>query len=123
VQRYPAPSSARRRLDPLFADNGGYGAFIEHFVYSRNTPNFDWRRELNFSSVYDEAKAKLTPFTAAPSPDISAFVARGGKLVHYHGWNDPVVTPNGSIDYLYALTQFERSAACPSRSSIARSTR
>ncbi|MGJ7491374.1 tannase/feruloyl esterase family alpha/beta hydrolase [Variovorax sp. ZT4R33] len=93
---------------PLFADNGGYGAFIEHFVYSRNTPNFDWRRELDFTKSYDEAKAALTPVTAAPSPDISAFVARGGKLLHYHGWNDSVVPPDGSIAYLYALTQFER---------------
>ena len=58
--------------------------------------------------TYDEAKAALTPFTAAPSPDISAFVARGGKLLHYHGWNDAVVPPDGSIAYLYALTQFER---------------
>ena len=93
---------------PLFADNGGYGAFIEHFVYSRNTPNFDWRRALDFGKTYDESKAALTPVTAAPSPDISAFVARGGKLVHYHGWNDAVVPPDGSIAYLYALTQFER---------------
>ena len=93
---------------PLFADNGGYGAFIEHFVYSRNTPNFDWRRALDFAKTYDEAKVALTPVTAAPSPDISAFVARGGKLVHYHGWNDAVVPPDGSIAYLYALTQFER---------------
>ena len=69
---------------PAFADNGGYGAFIEHFVYSRNTPDFDWRRELNFSGVYDEAKSKLTPFTAAPSPDITAFVSRGGKAL----WRD-----------------------------------
>ena len=109
VQRYPgAKLGSETDWIPLFADNGGYGAFIEHFVYSRNTPNFDWRRELNFSGVYDEAKAKLTPFTAAPSPDISAFVNRGGKLLHFHGWSDPVVTPDGSIDYLYALTQYER---------------
>ena len=93
---------------PLFADNGGYGAFIEHFVYSRNTPNFDWRRALDFSKTYDEAKVALTPVTAAPSPDISPFVARGGKLLHFHGWNDAVVPPDGSIAYLYALTQFER---------------
>lgn len=93
---------------PLFADNGGYGAFIEHFVYARHTPNFDWRRALDFSKTYDEAKLALTPVTTAPSPDIAAFVARGGKLLHYHGWNDPVVPPDGSIAYLYALTQFER---------------
>ena len=98
---------------PLFADNGGYGAFIEHFVYGRNTPNFDWRRSLDFSKTYDESKVALTPFTAAPSPDISAFVARGGKLLHFHGWNDAVVPPDGSIAYLYALAQFERLRGLP----------
>jgi feruloyl esterase len=98
---------------PLFADNGGYGAFIEHFVYSRNTPNFDWRRELDFTKSYEEARVALTPVTAAPSPDISAFIARGGKLLHYHGWNDSVVPPDGSIAYLYALTQFERLRTLP----------
>ena len=109
VQRSPgAKLGSEADWIPLFADNGGYGAFIEHFVYSRNTPSFDWRRQLNFSNVYDEAKAALSPVTAAPSPDISAFVKRGGKLLHYHGWNDSVVPPDGSIAYLYALTQFEK---------------
>ena len=109
VQKYPgAKLGSEADWIPLFADNGGYGAFIEHFVWGRNTPSFDWRSQLNFSNVYEEAKAKLTPFTAAPSPDITAFTSRGGKLLHYHGWNDAVVAPDGSIDYLYALTQFER---------------
>jgi len=82
-------------------------------VYARNTPSFDWRRQLDFSGVYDEAKKALTPVTAAPSPDISAFVSRGGKLIHYHGWNDAVVPPDGSIAYLYALAQFENLRGLP----------
>ena len=109
VQRSPgAKLGSEADWIPLFADNGGYGAFIEHFVYSRNTPQFDWRRALDFSKTYDESKVALSPVTAAPSPDISPFVKRGGKLIHYHGWNDAVVPPDGSIDYLYALAQFER---------------
>lgn len=109
VQRYPgAQPGSESDWIPLFADNGGYGAFIEHFVYARNTPGFDWRRGLDFSRTYDDAKAKLTPLAAAPSPDISAFAGRGGKLLQFHGWNDAVVPPDGSIDYLYALAQFER---------------
>lgn len=92
---------------PLFADNGGYGNFIGHYVFG--IPTYDWRNDPHlFSTVYDYAKTVLTPVTAAPSPDITAFVSRGGKLVHYHGWNDPVVAPQGSVAYYYALTQFER---------------
>jgi len=35
----------------------------------------------------------------ATSPDISRFVARGGKLILYHGWNDPAISPWNSIAY------------------------
>ena len=93
---------------PTFADGGGYGPFIGHYVYGVLSPPFDWRRDINFSTVYDYAKTVLTPVTAAPSPDITAFAKRGGKLVHFHGWNDSVVPPQGSVAYFYALTQFEK---------------
>src|SRR5438105_2505741 len=108
-QRYTgAKFGSEADFDPNFADNGGYGPFIGHFVYSVLSPPFNWRRDINFSTVYDQAKAALTPITAAPSPDLTAFVSRGGKLIHYHGLNDSVVPPDGSIAYLHALTQFEK---------------
>lgn len=92
---------------PLFADNGGYGRFIGHAVYG--VLGFDFRATPNlFSTVYDYTKEVLSPVTAAPSPNIDAFVARGGKLVHTHGLNDTVVPPGGSTAYYYALTQWER---------------
>ena len=99
---------------PLFADNGGYGPFIGHYVYSLTSPPYNWRTDINFSSVYDYAKQVLTPATAAPSPDLRRFVAHGGKLVHVHGLNDSVVPPQGSIAYYYALTQFEKLHNLPS---------
>ena len=57
----------------------------------------------------------LTPVTAAPSPDIRRFTSRGGKIVQMHGWNDSVVPPDGSIDYFFALTQWEKLQNLPSR--------
>jgi len=100
---------------PLFADNGGYGPFIGHYVYSLLSPPYDWRRDVNWSDVYDHVKTVLSPVTSAPSPDITRFVQRGGKLVHMHGWNDSVVPPEGSIAYYYALTQFERMRNLPDK--------
>lgn len=115
-QRYTgAQVGSEADWSPLFADNGGYGPFIGHYVYSVLSPPFDWRRDVNWSTVYDEVKAKLTPVTAAPSPDIRRFTQRGGKLVHVHGWNDSVVPPDGSIGYYYALTQFELLQHLPNR--------
>src|SRR5882762_4545549 len=109
VQRYSgAKFGSEADFSPAFADNGGYGPFIGHYVYSLLSPPYEWRRDINWSTVYDQAKAALSPITAAPSPDIRAFTSRGGKIIHYHGWNDSVVPPDGSIAYLHALTQFEK---------------
>jgi feruloyl esterase len=35
----------------------------------------------------------------ATNPDLSAFRARGGKLLQYHGWYDQLIAPANSIDY------------------------
>ena len=32
-------------------------------------------------------------------PNMRAFFARGGKLLLYHGWSDPQVTPYNTIDF------------------------
>ena len=115
VRRYTgARLGSENDWSPLFADNGGYGPFIGHYVYSLETPPFDWRRDINFSDVYDLVKQTLSPVTAAPSPDLTAFRRHGGKLIQFHGWNDSVVAPDGSIGYFHALTQFELLRHLPS---------
>jgi len=35
----------------------------------------------------------------ATIPDLTAVKARGGKILHYHGWSDPGVSPKMSIEY------------------------
>ena len=35
----------------------------------------------------------------ALDPDIRAFVDRGGRLIQYHGWNDPQISPGISVQY------------------------
>ena len=115
-QRYTgAKYGSEADWSPLFADNGGYGPFIGHYVYSLLTPPFDWRRDVNWDNVYDFAKSVLTPVTAAPSPDIRRFTARGGKLIQMAGWNDSVVPPDGSVDYFLSLALWERMQNLPSR--------
>lgn len=98
---------------PAFADNGGYGVFIGHFVYGQRTPPFA-PRSLDVVAEYDRIKQSVTPFMVAPSPDLSRFKARGGKLLQYHGWHDAVVAPHTSPNYVHALAQFERLKGLPS---------
>jgi feruloyl esterase len=35
----------------------------------------------------------------ALDPDIKAFIERGGKLIQYHGWSDPQISPGNSVQY------------------------
>jgi feruloyl esterase len=44
----------------------------------------------------DEA---LGPMLNSNSPDLSAFAARGGKLILFQGWADAAITPFGTIQY------------------------
>jgi tannase/feruloyl esterase len=35
----------------------------------------------------------------ATNPDLSRFADRGGKLILYHGWNDPAIAPGYTVSY------------------------
>lgn len=54
---------------------------------------FDYDRDMTFSL------AKLGPLVDQNNTDLSAFQARGGKLITYQGWADPVVNPIDTIAY------------------------
>jgi len=55
--------------------------------------SFDFDRDL---ARADETVGRLIDHV---NPDISAFKARGGKAIVYHGWQDPVVNPIDTIAY------------------------
>jgi hypothetical protein len=41
----------------------------------------------------------------ATNPDLGKFAAHGGKLILYHGWNDPAISPWNSIAYYKQVQQ------------------
>ncbi len=59
-----------------------------------------------FDSDVDFADAKLGALFNATSPDLTAFQARGGRLIQYHGWSDPDITPLNSLNYYDSVTNF-----------------
>lgn len=66
-------------------------------------------RNLDFHSV-DLAEAvqlaeKKFPFLNHTSLKIEAFTQRGGKLLMYHGWADPLISPLNSINYYGSLVE------------------
>ena len=41
----------------------------------------------------------------AINPDLSRFAGRGGKLILYHGWNDPAISPYNTVSYVESVEQ------------------
>jgi feruloyl esterase len=69
--------------------------FWKYWVF--NDPNWDWH---TFDYDHDVATGdQRMAAVNASSGDLQAFEARGGKLLIYHGWADPVGPPHDAIDY------------------------
>jgi Tannase and feruloyl esterase len=47
-----------------------------------------------------QSRAKGAADLDATNPDLSRFAARGGKLIIYHGWNDPAISPLNAVFYV-----------------------
>lgn len=64
--------------------------------------NWDWRKfDLDRDTTAADEKFG---YVNAP-PDLSAFKARGGKLLMYHGWNDPAISPENTVNFYTSLGQ------------------
>jgi feruloyl esterase len=63
-------------------------------------------RTLDMSATLEKARALDRSIPLSPtSANIKPFVSRGGKLVIYHGWADPSISPRASIQYYDQLVQ------------------
>ena len=84
----PAPGKSL-----LFAFGTGYYA---NMVYEK--AGWDYRIA-NLDEALKVAEEKTAATLDATDPDLSAFRARGGKLILYHGWNDPAISALNTIHY------------------------
>jgi feruloyl esterase len=60
--------------------------------------DWDWRN-FNADTDFDTAVERIGPLMNSNDADIGEFVERDGKLLLYHGWNDPGTPPGGTIRY------------------------
>jgi len=73
----------------------GVGFFAD-MVYS----NADWDIfHANIDDATAAADQKMAGTLNATNADLSAFQTRGGKLIIYHGWNDPAISALNTINY------------------------
>ena len=77
------------RKEPMRLD------FWKYWVF--NDANWDWRK-FDYDHDVSYADRKVAAVNAS-SPDLSAFMARGGKIIMYSGWADPVGPPLDAINY------------------------
>jgi feruloyl esterase len=70
--------------------------FFKQMVF--NDLSWDYRT-LDYDHDVAFADRKMGPIVDSTDPDLSDFKALGGKLIMWHGWNDPLVNPRNSINY------------------------
>ncbi len=73
-------------------------------VWVFGDPNWDWWT-YDFNTTAKVTDDKLAAELNAMSADLEPFRSRGGKLLTYHGFADPVVPPLDSINYRQRLIE------------------
>ena len=79
---------------------------FQYFVF--DNPNWDFHsfrfdKSAGFDSDVDYMDEKLGSYFNAVDPDLRPFQLNHGKLIQYHGWSDPDISPLNSINYYQSV--------------------
>jgi feruloyl esterase len=74
--------------------------FFTNMVYEKA----DWDyKTFNFAEASKLAENKTAAALNSIDPNLAAFKRRGGKLIIYHGWNDPAIPALNTINYFESV--------------------
>jgi hypothetical protein len=81
----------------MYAFGTGYFSYM---VYDK--PDWDFKT-FRMEQGLKDADAKTGAALDATNPDLGPFKARGGKLILYHGWEDPAIPALNTINYYQSV--------------------
>lgn len=63
--------------------------------------NFDWKTlgYEGFENYFNESVEVFRPIMGTDNADLSQFKKSGGKMIIWHGWDDRLIAPKGTIHY------------------------
>ena len=90
---------------------GFTNGFFADMVYGKADWNY---KAANLSDAVQDADKKQAGNLNSTNPNLEPFRARGGKLVLYHGWNDPAISAVNTINYYEDVVKHMGGAATES---------
>jgi feruloyl esterase len=81
----------------------GLGAQMYQYMVFKD-PNWDYKT-LDFDRDTALTDKIENGAINAMDPNLKRFFGRGGKLIHYHGWADPQITPMSSVNYYRSVLE------------------
>jgi hypothetical protein len=87
---------------PIFSAGIALGT-IRYLAYSKPLPATFQLADFHFDQTTFDAIQPMHAIYDATDPDLSKFAAAGGKLLLYHGWSDPHISPINTIAYYTAM--------------------
>lgn len=95
------PKSA---TEPIFSGRIALDALRNLSFENNPSPGFSLA-DVRFDADFFERLRPLHALYGATNPDLSRFAASGGKLILWHGWSDPHISPLNTIAYHEAVLQ------------------
>jgi hypothetical protein len=95
-----------RSLHYMFATN-----IFKYLVFNDSTWDYT---KYDFKD-YEKQTAYASSYLDANSTDYSAFNKRNGKIIFYHGWNDPALSAYATIEHYDGILKADKNAASYAR--------
>ncbi|MHB8283200.1 MAG: tannase/feruloyl esterase family alpha/beta hydrolase [Caulobacteraceae bacterium] len=76
---------------------------LKYLAFPQNPPTDFKLSDFKFTQAEFDRLQALHPLYDATDPNLAPFKARGGKLILWHGWSDPHISPLNLIAYYEAV--------------------